>query len=314
MCLRRVAPGFESAGLEQCHFCITGAGTTNYQRDLDLGAGYHLNQDTPVMHAVETGDSLWAFTRTSDGRYVLAAELVVQAKTMNRPDFRYGKYRVWGISTGPATFGSKERPVLSRSSGPCRSVRRPAFSDAPFRDTPPSGRLQKKTTSFSERPPAPVRSNLGPAFFPKRSWRRPSSWEIAPLSSGLSETKRLVWLRSGSSTSTKKRRSEIRISWTAFRIYTTVTVKSAGGTQSTSTASRSVKVITSSGSAAAGTTSSIILCWCAPIIIGQSIVAMPPLTGATWPTTSGATANAWRWTGTWSKEDAPATPLASGRP
>ena len=68
----------------------------NYQRDLDLGAGYHLNQDNPVMHEVGTGDSLWAFTRTSDGRYVLAAELVVRAKTLNRPDFRYGKYRVWG--------------------------------------------------------------------------------------------------------------------------------------------------------------------------------------------------------------------------
>lgn len=68
----------------------------NYQQDLDLGAGYHLNQDNPVMHGVEIGDSLWAFTRTSDGRYVLAAELVVQAKTMNHPDFRYGDYRVWG--------------------------------------------------------------------------------------------------------------------------------------------------------------------------------------------------------------------------
>ncbi|PSQ71624.1 MAG: hypothetical protein BRD31_02495, partial [Bacteroidetes bacterium QH_2_64_26] len=67
----------------------------NYQRDLDLGAGYHLNQDNPVMHEVDRGDSLWAFTRTADGRYVLAAELVVQAKTMNRPDFRYGDYRVW---------------------------------------------------------------------------------------------------------------------------------------------------------------------------------------------------------------------------
>jgi hypothetical protein len=68
----------------------------NYQRDLDLGAGYHLNQSNPVMHEVGEGESLWAFTRTADGRYVLAAELVVQAKTANRPDFRYGKYRVWG--------------------------------------------------------------------------------------------------------------------------------------------------------------------------------------------------------------------------
>ena len=68
----------------------------NYVRDLDLGAGYHLNQDNPVMHEVAGGDSLWAFTRTTDGRYVLAAELIVQAKTKNRPDFRYGTYRVWG--------------------------------------------------------------------------------------------------------------------------------------------------------------------------------------------------------------------------
>lgn len=48
------------------------------------------------MHSVEKGDSLWAFTRATDGRYVLAAELVVRAKTQNRPDFRYGDYRVWG--------------------------------------------------------------------------------------------------------------------------------------------------------------------------------------------------------------------------
>ena len=64
----------------------------NYVRDLDLGAGYHLNQE--VMHEVARGDRLWAFTRTADGRYVLAAELIVQAKTKNRPDFRYGTYRV----------------------------------------------------------------------------------------------------------------------------------------------------------------------------------------------------------------------------
>lgn len=68
----------------------------NYQRDLDLGAGYHLNQNNPVMHETDVGDSLWAFTRTTGGRYVPAAELVVQAKTLNRPDFRYGDYRVWG--------------------------------------------------------------------------------------------------------------------------------------------------------------------------------------------------------------------------
>jgi len=68
----------------------------NYRRDLDLGAGYHLNQANPLMHQIDLGDSLWAFSRTLDGRYVLAAELVVRAKTLNPPNFRYGRYRIWG--------------------------------------------------------------------------------------------------------------------------------------------------------------------------------------------------------------------------
>lgn len=68
----------------------------NYQRDLDLGAGYHLNQANPLLHKIELGDSLWAFTRNKQGRYVLAAELIIKAKTENPPNFRYGRYRVWG--------------------------------------------------------------------------------------------------------------------------------------------------------------------------------------------------------------------------
>jgi hypothetical protein len=68
----------------------------NYRRDLDYGAGFHLNQRNPLLHEIGPGDSLWAFTRTRDGRYVLAAELVVRAKTFNPPNFRYGPYRVWG--------------------------------------------------------------------------------------------------------------------------------------------------------------------------------------------------------------------------
>ena len=67
----------------------------NYYRDLDMGAGYHLNQNNQIMHRIEIGDSLWAFTRNREGRYVLSAELVIKAKTMNPPNFRYGRYRVW---------------------------------------------------------------------------------------------------------------------------------------------------------------------------------------------------------------------------
>lgn len=68
----------------------------NYLRDLDMGAGYHLNQNNALLHEIELGDSLWAFTRTKSGGYALAAELIVRAKTLNPPNFRYGRYRLWG--------------------------------------------------------------------------------------------------------------------------------------------------------------------------------------------------------------------------
>jgi hypothetical protein len=59
-----------------------------------MGAGYHLNQANPLLHEIDPGDSLWSFTRLDSGEYVLAAELVVKAKTTNPPNFRYGRYRV----------------------------------------------------------------------------------------------------------------------------------------------------------------------------------------------------------------------------
>lgn len=68
----------------------------NYRRDLDMGAGYNLNQAAPLMHEIDVGDSLWAFTKTVDGRYVLAAQLIIRAKTFNPSNFRYGRYRIWG--------------------------------------------------------------------------------------------------------------------------------------------------------------------------------------------------------------------------
>jgi 5-methylcytosine-specific restriction enzyme A len=67
----------------------------NYRRDLDHGVGFHLNQANPLLHKAGVGESLWAFTGTADKRYALAAELVISAKTMNPPGFRYGPYRVW---------------------------------------------------------------------------------------------------------------------------------------------------------------------------------------------------------------------------
>lgn len=69
----------------------------NYSRDQAFGFGFHLNQNSPAMEKARPGDSLWAFTRrSSDGLYVLAAELIVRALTRNAPNYRYGTWRIWG--------------------------------------------------------------------------------------------------------------------------------------------------------------------------------------------------------------------------
>lgn len=85
----------------------------NYRRDLDFGVGFHLNQANPLMHEIGVGGSLWAFTREVDGRYVLAAELVVSAKTMNPRGFRYGSYRLWGDLSRSRYFSTRDQPDIS---------------------------------------------------------------------------------------------------------------------------------------------------------------------------------------------------------
>ncbi len=82
----------------------------NYIRDLAMGAGYHLNQASPSLHRIELGDSLFAFTRNKLGKYVFAAELVIGAKTLNPPNYRYGRYRVWGDLSKSRYFKVDNQP------------------------------------------------------------------------------------------------------------------------------------------------------------------------------------------------------------
>jgi 5-methylcytosine-specific restriction enzyme A len=86
----------------------------NYYRDLDMGAGYHLNQANPLLHRIDIGDCLWAFTRNKEGRYVLAAEMVIKAKTENPKDFRYGRYRVWGNIEYSRYFQIDDQPSIEQ--------------------------------------------------------------------------------------------------------------------------------------------------------------------------------------------------------
>lgn len=86
----------------------------NYRRDLDWGAGFHLNQASARLHDVDLGDSLWAFTRARDGRYALAAELLVRAKTKNPAGFRYGGYRLWGDLGRSRYFDVERQPQVEQ--------------------------------------------------------------------------------------------------------------------------------------------------------------------------------------------------------
>jgi 5-methylcytosine-specific restriction enzyme A len=84
----------------------------NYLRDLDQGVAYHFNQSNPLLHEIEVGESLWAFTRASGGNYVLAAELVITARTQNPPNFHYGRYRVWGDLKTSRYFKTEGQPAV----------------------------------------------------------------------------------------------------------------------------------------------------------------------------------------------------------
>jgi 5-methylcytosine-specific restriction protein A len=85
----------------------------NYRRDLDHGVGFHLNQANALLHQIGIGHSLWAFTRKTDGRYALGAQLIISAKTMNPRGFRYGPYRVWGDLQRSRYFRVDQQPDIS---------------------------------------------------------------------------------------------------------------------------------------------------------------------------------------------------------
>lgn len=80
----------------------------NYWPDLERGAGFHYNSRQPALHnRINVGERLWLFTKvigaTGQTEYRLAAMLVVAAKTINRPGYKYGPYRVMG-DVGKSTY------------------------------------------------------------------------------------------------------------------------------------------------------------------------------------------------------------------
>lgn len=73
----------------------------NYRRDLDEGAGFHFNSKQSRLHSeIKLGETVWLFTRlvgqSGLSEYRIVAKLVVRAKTINPPSYKYGPFRVWG--------------------------------------------------------------------------------------------------------------------------------------------------------------------------------------------------------------------------
>ncbi|MBL8604923.1 MAG: HNH endonuclease [Myxococcales bacterium] len=72
----------------------------NFLSDLDEGAGFNFNSNQPRLHsAIDVGESLWLVTGRPSPHgtaYVLAARLVITAKTHNAAGYRYGRFRLWG--------------------------------------------------------------------------------------------------------------------------------------------------------------------------------------------------------------------------
>jgi len=82
----------------------------DYADNMRDGPDFHLNRSQRRLHNLDLEDSLWAITLTDDGRYVVAAELIVAAKTGNSPGYVYGAYRVWGDPDRSRYFDVAEQP------------------------------------------------------------------------------------------------------------------------------------------------------------------------------------------------------------
>lgn len=76
---------------------------SNYRKDSEHERSYTLVQNSEAMKSVEHGETLWAFTRNADGRYVLAAALVIDRvePCVEEP---YGRYCAYAIQAKSRYF------------------------------------------------------------------------------------------------------------------------------------------------------------------------------------------------------------------
>jgi hypothetical protein len=182
----------------------------NYYRDLDMGAGYHLNQANPLLHQICPGESLWAFTRNKENRYVLAAELVIKAKTHNPPNFRYGRYRVWGDIHLSRYFQVDGQPGVEQVIRNL-SVKANAYRLAQsFQGRAAVRPLTEEDNLILRAVADDCHSSRELASCRKSAWKLCCSWAIRMRWNGWCRRRSLAWPSTGASISTPRRLSVTR--------------------------------------------------------------------------------------------------------
>ena len=103
----------------------------NYRRDLDYGVGFYLNEANPLLHQIRLGESLPAFTWKADGRYALAARLIVSANATNPRGF--------SLRTVSGLGRSNINTPIRRTRSPCcaRAMSRHAAPPMSVMNSPP---------------------------------------------------------------------------------------------------------------------------------------------------------------------------------
>ena len=72
----------------------------NYTNDTQDGFTFHFNSNQSRLHScLDIGDDLLLVSGIPGKEQLevhLLAHIIVKAKTINAPDYKYGKYRIWG--------------------------------------------------------------------------------------------------------------------------------------------------------------------------------------------------------------------------
>ena len=88
---------------------------SNYLLDTDGGFNYHYNSNQPRLHTVTAlGEDVFLVTLAPFGDHkeiLMLAHLVISAKVLNQPGYRYGQFRIQGDTQSSRYFSLAGPPL-----------------------------------------------------------------------------------------------------------------------------------------------------------------------------------------------------------